>query len=463
MKHLDIVATAMRYRKIVLLISAMLIIFGIYGLCNMSKQEFPTYTIRQGLIVGVYPGATAKQVDQQLSKPLENFLFSYKEIDRGKTYAQSKDGIVYLFVTLNDNVNNKNEFWSKLRHGLNDYKNELPLGVLSVIVDDDFGETSATILSLESKTKTYRQLQTYMENLEDKLRKVDKIANLHMFGMQKEQISIYLDKDKMSSYGITMNMLGANLFMHGLITTSGTFESDKINIPVHIDKTYRTERDIEEQIVKVDPDGSVIRLKDIANVVREYPTPDSYITNNGTKCLLLSIEMRDNNDITSYGKDVNKIIDKYEKTLPQDVKVSRITDQAKVVNDSVNRFLLEMLIAIASVVLVTMILMPFRVASVAAISIPITIFISLGIMYAIGIELNTVTLAGLIVVLGLIVDDCIVIVDGYIDEIDKGMSRWHAAIASAKVYFRSLVTATLTISITFFPLMMTFTGQMRDL
>jgi len=364
---------------------------------------------------------------------------------------------------LNDNVNNKNEFWSKLRHGLNDYKNELPLGVLSVIVDDDFGETSATILSLESKTKTYRQLQTYMENLEDKLRKVDKIANLHMFGMQKEQISIYLDKDKMSSYGITMNMLGANLFMHGLITTSGTFESDKINIPVHIDKTYRTERDIEEQIVKVDPDGSVIRLKDIANVVREYPTPDSYITNNGTKCLLLSIEMRDNNDITSYGKDVNKIIDKYEKTLPQDVKVSRITDQAKVVNDSVNRFLLEMLIAIASVVLVTMILMPFRVASVAAISIPITIFISLGIMYAIGIELNTVTLAGLIVVLGLIVDDCIVIVDGYIDEIDKGMSRWHAAIASAKVYFRSLVTATLTISITFFPLMMTFTGQMRDL
>ena len=462
MMKTDIVATAMRYRKIVLLITGMLILFGIFGLWNMSKQEFPTYTIRQGVIVGVYPGATAQQVDQQLSKPLENFLFSYKEINRKKTYAQSKDGIVYMYVTLNDDVKNKNEIWSKLRHGLNEFKQELPLGVLSIIVDDDFGETSATILSLESKTKTYRQLQTYLEKLEDRLRKVDMIANLHSTGMQKEQISVYLDKNKMASYGINMNMLGKTLFMHGLITSSGTLESGKVNIPVHVVKNYQTERNIEEQIVYVDQQSNIIRLKDIARVEREYPEPDSYITNNGTKCLLLSIEMRAGNDITSYGEEVNKIINKYEKTLPQDVKISRITDQAKVVNDSVNRFLLEMLIAIASVILVTMILMPFRVASVAAASIPITIFTSLGIMYAIGIELNTVTLAGLIVVLGLIVDDCIVIVDGYIEEIDKGMSRWHASIASAKLYFKSLVTATLTISVTFFPLLLTFTGELND-
>lgn len=462
MKKLDIIATAMRYRKIVMLITGMLIVFGICGLYYMPKQEFPTYTIRQGLIVGIYPGATALQVDQQLSKPLENFLFNYKEINRKKTYAKSKDGIVYMFVTLNNNVNNKNEIWSKLRHGLNEFKNSLPLGVLSIIVDDDFGETSATILSLESKTKTYRQLHTYLENLEDRLRKVDKIANFQTYGMQKEQITVNLDKDKMTSYGISMNMLGQNLFMHGLITSSGTLKSDKIEIPVHISKTYQTERNIEEQIIKIDQQENIIRLKDIAKVTREYPEPENYITNNGIKCLLLSIEMRENNDITSYGEEVNKIIKKFELTLPKDVKISRITDQAKVVDDSVNRFLWEMLIAIASVILVTMILMPFRVASVAAASIPITIFISLGIMYAIGIELNTVTLAGLIVVLGLIVDDCIVIVDGYIEEIDQGMSRWHAAIKSARVYFKSLVTATLTISVTFFPLLITFTGELKD-
>ena len=126
---------------------------------------------------------------------------------------------------------------------------------------------------------------------------------------------------------------------------------------MHISKTYQTERNIEEQIIKIDQQGNIIRLKDIAKVTREYPEPDNYITNNGVKCLLLSIEMRENNDITSYGEEVNKIITKFELTLPKDVKISRITDQAKVVDDSVNRFLWEMIIAIASVILVTMILM----------------------------------------------------------------------------------------------------------
>lgn len=462
MKKTDIVSSAMRYRRIIILITGMLILFGIFGLYNMPKQEFPSYTIREGMIVGVFPGANVRQVDEQLSKPLEKFLFSYKEIDRKKTYAQSKDGIVYLFVSLNDNVNNKDEVWSKLKHGLNELKNSLPAGVLSIIVNDDFGETSATVLTIESKTKTYRQLQKYLDNLEAKLRKVDMIANLHSYGMQKEQIGIYLDKDKMAAYGITMDMLGKNLFMHGLITSGGTLKTGKIEMPVHVNKYYRSEQDIEQQIVNIDSQGNIVRMKDIAKIVREYADPDSYITNNGVKSLLLSIEMRNGNDITAYGKRVNHIIDRFQKTLPEDVKISSITDQAKVVSDSVDRFLWEMLIAIASVIMVTMILMPFRVAAVAATSIPITIFISLGIMYAIGIELNTVTLAGLIIVLGLIVDDCIVIVDGYIDEIDKGMSRWHAAIASARVYFKSLVTATLSISITFFPLLLSFTGALRD-
>ncbi|WP_071146192.1 efflux RND transporter permease subunit [Bacteroides ihuae] len=462
MNKLGIVASAMRYRKIIILITGILLLFGIYGLYNMSKQEFPVYTIRQGIIVGVYPGATAKQVDEQLTKPLENFIFTYKEINRKKTYSQSKDGVVYTYVTLNDNINNKDEVWSKLRHGLIDFKEELPLGVLGLMVDDDFGQTSATLITLESETKTYRQLESYLEKLENRLRKIEKVANLHRYGTQKEQISVYLNKDKMAAYGINTTTIGQSLFMHGLISSSGNIKSEEIETPVHITKTYQTEKDLEEQIVYSDPQGNIIHLKDIARVVREYPEPESYITNNGKKALLLSVEMREGNDITSYGEDVDKEIKKFESSLPDDIKVYRVADQAKVVEESVDTFLWEMLIAIASVILVTMLLMPFRVASVAAASIPITIFISLGIMYAVGIELNTVTLAALIVVLGLIVDDCIVIVDGYIEKIDHGMSRWHASISSATSYFKSLVTATLTISVTFFPLLFTFTGELND-
>ncbi|WP_312400275.1 efflux RND transporter permease subunit, partial [Sphingobacterium sp.] len=205
-----------------------------------------------------------------------------------------------------------------------------------------------------------------------------------------------------------------------------------------------------------------IRLKDVAKVVREYPKPATYTLNNGKKCLILSTEMRPGYNIVQYGKDVDKVLAEFEKTLPADVKIYRIADQPKVVDASINSFLHELAIAIAAVVLVVMALMPIRVAGVAASTIPVTIFISLTLMYIFGIELNTVTLAALIVVLGMIVDNSIVIVDSYLEMLDEGIPRWDAAIASAQEYFKAIFSATLAIGLTFFPFLVTFSGQLYD-
>src|SRR5574344_1896540 len=172
--------------------------------------------------------------------------------------------------------------------------------------------------------------------------------------------------------------------------------------------------------------------------------------------------MNEGNNIVKFGDKVNDVLNEYKSTLPSDVSIYTITDQSEVVNSSIIEFLEELLIAICSVVLVIMLLLPMRVASVAASTIPITIFIALGIFYAFGIELNTVTLAALIVTLGMIVDNSIVIIDCYIEKIDNGMSRWHAASASAKEFFSSIFSATLAISITFFPLLITMRGMMYD-
>ena len=169
-------------------------------------------------------------------------------------------------------------------------------------------------------------------------------------------------------------------------------------------------------IVYSDPMGNTVRLKDIARVVKEYPVPESVITNNGKKCLLLSVEMKKDKNIVRMGNEVKKVLAEYEKTLPSDVQLFKITDQSKVVNDSVITFLKELLIAVIAVIIVVMLLMPFRVAMVAASTIPVTIFISLGLFYAFGIELNTVTLAALIVTLGMIVDNSIVIIDSYLEK-----------------------------------------------
>ncbi|HML64592.1 MAG TPA: efflux RND transporter permease subunit [Dysgonomonas sp.] len=457
-----IIGWAMKYNKIILLIVIVLSLFGIYALNVMPKQEFPVFTIRQGVVVGVYPGATSAEVEEQLAKPLENFLFTYKEVKKSKTYSHSKDGIVYVYVELNDDVNNKDEVWSKIKHGLMFFKMQLPSGVLALIANDDFGDTSALLITLESETKTYRQLETYLENLEDRLRTIESVSNLRRYGEQNEQISIYVEKEKLAAYGINILNLYQTLITKGFITTAGKIDNRDMDVPIHIERPYQSEKDLEEQIIYSDAQGNHIRLKNIAKVVREYPKPNSYTTNNGKKCLVLSTEMREGYNVIQYGKDVEKVLEQFQNDIPSDIHIYRVADQPQVVAHSITTFLKELMIAIVAVILVTMILLPLRVAGVAASSIPISIFISLGLMLAFGMELNTVTLAALIVVLGMIVDNSIVVVDSYLEKLDHGIPRWQASIESAKEYAKAIISATLAISLTFFPFLVMLTGQFLD-
>ena len=207
----------------------------------------------------------------------------------------------------------------------------------------------------------------------------------------------------------------------------------------------------------------MLRVKDVARVVREYDDPDSYIRNNGHRCVMLSMEMKAGFNIVQYGRDVDEVLHEFiAAELPADVEVQRIADQAKVVGDSVHSFLRDLFVAMAIIILVMMLLFPLRSAIVAAITIPLSTFISVGIMYLCGIPLNTVTLAALVVVLGMIVDNSIVVIDGYLDYLGRGHSRWFAAVESAREFFPSLLLATVCICMIFYPILFTMTGMMGD-
>jgi multidrug efflux pump subunit AcrB/outer membrane protein TolC len=459
---ISFVESAMKNRQIVFLFIALLVLSGIFALKTMPRQEFPTVTIRQGLVVGVYPGATSQQVEEQLTTAVERYLFSFKEIIKGKTYSYSRDGLMIIFIELNDNVKDADAFWSKLKHGLINLKPQLPPDVLALYADNDFGDTSALLITLEADHKSYRELEGYMNKLEDRLRRIESVSKIRHYGLQKEQVSIYLEKNKLEKYGISNTSLMVTLFTHGITAAGGSVDNGITDIPIHVTSLYQHEEDIAEQIIFSDPEGHMIRLKDIARVVREYPQPDSYILNNDKKCLLISMEMQQGNNIVDYGVQVDKVLHDFQSELPSGVTIKRIADQPEVVGNSINTFLRELIYAIISVILVIMLLLPLRVASVAASSIPITIFISLEMMLLFGIELNTVTLAALIVVLGMIVDNSVVIVDSYMEKLDQGMSRWYAAISSARTYFKAIFSATLAISITFFPFLFTLKGMFKD-
>ena len=462
MKKRNIVEWAMHYRQIIIMVVCCLMAFGIYSLPNMRKNEFPDFTIRQGIVMAVAPGNTAEEMEQQVTKPLENYIFSYKEVKKEKTYSMSRDGIVYIQVQLNDELNNKDEFWSKFKHGVQSFKSELPQNVMAVVVQDDFGDTSSLLITMESEDKTYRELNDYMDKLQDRLRSIYSVGRMTVSGLQQEQISVVLDNDRLAKYGLSDQVVAATLFQKGFTTTGGRIKTPVYTMPIHVGKSLNNVYDIEQQIVYSSPSGVNVRLKDIATVKREYPDAESRITNNGKKCILLSVEMKKGQNIVKMGEAIDEQMAEFQKTLPKDVSIYRITDQSKVVNDSVLNFLHELVIAIVAVVIVVMLLLPMRVALVAASTIPISIFISLGLYNAFGLELNTVTLAALIVTLGMIVDNSIVIIDNYLEQIGEGKSRWHASIDSTTHFFKSIFSATCAISITFFPFLITCVGQTRD-
>ncbi len=454
----------LEHYPITILLIVILFGIGLYGMQDMPKDEFPAFTIRQGVVVAVYPGATAEEVEAQVAKPLERYLFTYKEVRREKTKTTSQNGMCLVQVYLNDNVNNKDEVWSKIKHGLNLFKQSLPTGVLALIANDDFGNTSALLIAIESPERSYRELHDYCDRLGDRLRRIPSVANVRSYGEQQEQISLYIDRQRLQAYGIGQQMLLSQLQQQGLTTMSGSINTDTQQMPIHIEPTQRSEEEIANLIVFSDPaTGKVVRVRDVAQVVREYDTSGGYIEQDGHPCVLLSLEMTPGNNIVQYGNDVDKVLDEFRASeLPTDVTLTRIADQPKVVGKSVSDFLRDLLISMVVIILVMMVLFPLRSAIVAAITIPLSTFISVGIMYLAGIELNIVTLAALIVVLGMVVDNSIVVIDGYLEYLGKGYRPKDAALESSRQYFMPMLLATLCICVIFYPLLFTMKGAGHD-
>lgn len=459
-----LVALGLKYRKEVILLVCVLIAFGIYALKVMDKNEFPSFTIREGVVAAVYPGATVEQIEQEVLKPLEDYVFSYKQVDKKKTHSQITAGMMIIFVELDNNVTEAESkpFWNEFKIGMQQVKMTLPPGVLAVETMSDFGDTSALLITMQSDDKTYRELDKYMDNLKARLRTVESVGTMNVYGMQKEEIAVYFNPEKLKHYALSEATVGATLLAQGFKTTGGSLKSTYYTQPIIVSRSANTMADIADIVVLSTPEGDVVKLGDIAEIKREYPDPESYITNNSHKCILLGVQMKEGYNIVEMGKEVDKQIAQFQNDIPESVTLFKITDQPVVVNSSVNYFLVELLVAIIAVVVVIMLLLPLNVALIAASTIPIAIFISLGLFYCFGIELNTVTLACLIVTLGMIVDNSVVIIDDYVELISEGVDHYSATLRSGTEFFKAIFSATLAISVTFFPFLITIKGMFRD-
>ena len=341
-----IVMAGIKYRKEVILLVCVLIAFGIYALKVMNKNEFPSFTIREGVVAAVYPGATVEQIENEVLKPLEDYIFSYKQVDKTKTHSQISAGMLIIFVELDNDVQDSKPFWNEFKIGMDQVKLTLPPGVLAVETLSNFGDTSALLITMQSDDKTYRELGDYMDRLKDRLRTVESVGTMSVTGKQTEQIAVYLNPEKLKHYALSETTVGATLLAQGFQTTGGSLKSGHYTQPIIVTRSVNSVADVADMIVFSTPDGSVVRLGEIADIRREYPEPDSYITNNFQKCILLSVQMKEGYNIVEMGKEVDKQIDAFKSEIPESVTLFKITDQPVVVNSSVNYFLVELLVAI---------------------------------------------------------------------------------------------------------------------
>ncbi|OCK51203.1 acriflavin resistance protein [Chryseobacterium sp. CBo1] len=460
---MNLIEAAMKFPQVPIAITVIMVLAGLISLLTMPRSEDPRITVRQGLVVAFYPGSDEEQIEKEVTDKLEQYLFGFEEIKKEKTHSESKPGQVVITVELQDYVKDTKKFWNTLQHGLDaNMPLILPRGVQGPYVNSDFGDVVVQMIAVSAPGRTYAELENYLDELEDGIKTIPQVSKIKRYGGQKQQIYVTLREDVLKQYGFGINEIASTLSQQNVTIPSGDIEIDKNRLLIFTDAQYQNENEIGNLIVYSSPQGGNIRLQDIAKIERRYEDLKSKITVAGNDVMMLTVEMQPGQNIVDLGKALTQKVTEVKEVLPADVQVNTIVDQPAVVDMNLGHFFIEFAIAIGAVILVVMILLPFRVATISAIAAPVTILATFAILNMIGVEMHQVSLAALIIVLGMVVDDAIIVVDNYIEKVDEKVPSWTAAWQSATQLMVPIFTATLTIVLSFLPLAFTLTGMTRE-
>jgi multidrug efflux pump subunit AcrB len=456
------VRASLRFPQVTLMVVAMLFIAGLYALFTMPRREDPKITIHTGIVSAAYPGATVEEVEDQVTRKIEERLFRFSEVRREKTFSTTRSGLVVINVELNKSVKDSDEFWSRLRLDLAQLKAAgLPAGVRGPVVDSDFGDTVAVLIAVHGGHYGYRELTDCAKTVETALRAIPAVSKIKRIGDQKEEIDIDASTERLAQYAANPQRIMQALQGRNTVAYAGRVPADQNKVPIETGGRLQTEEQIRQVMVDVSPTGQPVYVGDLARVERVYKDPTEYARINGERTIVLAVEMHEGNNIVAFGNTLHSALKSVEATLPPDVKLDLVADQPRVVSERIGDFFREFGIAIVAVISITILLLPIRVALVSAIAIPVTVSITFAMLNAGGVELQQVSIAALIVVLGMVVDDAIVIADNYVELLDRKVPIDEAAWRCATEMAVPVLTATLTIIASFVPLLL-LTGAVGE-
>ena len=458
-----IIRAAIRNRQVVYVLTAAAVIVGVHALVAMPRREDPKITIRQGLVLAMYPGGTAEQVEAQVTRKVEQLLFGYAEVKKRKTYTTSRSGGLVANVELEDWVKDPDRFWAMLRHDLNELRaRELPPALVGPVVDSNFGDVVAVLLTVHGGRYGSRELTEYLDRIDDALRAIPAVSKIRRYGEQPEEIAVTVRPGRLAELGLTMQQIAAALGQRNEVRDGGSVAAGTSDAAIRPQGLLRNETELRELIVGATSAGQVIHLSDVATIGRRYADPDYVVRVDGASAVLMSIEVQTGNNIVDVGKTIHAKIARVRRLLPPDLEVDLIADQPAMVQHRVMDFGREFGIAVLAVILVTAVLLPLRVAAMAAVAIPITVAVTIAVLDMLGIELHQISFAGLVVALGMVVDDAIVVADNYVEKLDHGCSPFEAAWRGAGELAAPVLGATLTIVASFLPMAILMPGYVGE-
>lgn len=450
MKGLNLAEWAIRHKQIVYFFIIAIITGGLWSYFHLGRSEDPDFTIRQAVVTAAWPGASAQQITQQVTDPLEKKLQDTKGLDYIKSFTH--DGKTVIYVNLKDSVP-KEEMqtrWHEIRNLVNDEWGSLPSGVMGPYINDRFDDVYGSIYAVTGDGFSYEEKRKYAENIRRRLTGVEDVQKVELLGVQKQEIYVEMDQNKLASFGMRPSDVFAMLQQQGAMIPAGMIHTDSRNVAIRVEGLLDTVESLKELPIHVGERS--FHLGDVASVTQMYADPEtSLMYFNGKPAVGIAVSMAPGGNNLVLGKNLEKEIEKEKSELPAGLDIEQVADQPSVVNDSIHEFTKSLLEAIVIVMAASFLSLGFWSGIVLALCIPVVVCASFIYMKWQGIDLHIVSLGTLIVSLGLLVDDAIIVIEMMQVKLEEGMDRLAAAQAAYKGCAKPMLAGTLITAAGFIP------------
>lgn len=402
------------------------------------------------MVTAAWPGASAQQITQQVTDPLEKKLQDTKGLDYIKSFTH--DGKTVIYVNLKDSVP-KEEMqtrWHEIRNLVNDEWGSLPSGVMGPYINDRFDDVYGSIYAVTGDGFSYEEKRKYAENIRRRLTGVEDVQKVELLGVQKQEIYVEMDQNKLASFGIRPSDVFAMLQQQGAMMPAGMIHTDSRNVAIRVEGLLDTVESLKELPIHVGERS--FHLGDVASVTQMYADPEtSLMYFNGKPAVGIAVSMAPGGNNLVLGKNLEREIEKEKAELPAGLDIEQVADQPSVVNDSIHEFTKSLLEAIVIVMAASFLSLGFWSGIVLALCIPVVVCASFIYMKWQGIDLHIVSLGTLIVSLGLLVDDAIIVIEMMQVKLEEGMDRLAAAQAAYKGCAKPMLAGTLITAAGFIP------------